>query len=364
MEKNFSIKENRWKKAVLTGMEMDAEGRLHSTGKGAHVAVLPPIDSGEEDSDWGRLTFTANHDGETAHYVYALAVNDTTLLHEDTYVELFSLLSEEGLSRERKLEFLTELGASRTTNQSDILLYAQKGRYLFLVLSVIGDAEASFSGFHVRARGDNFMDTFPQVYRERNSFFHRYISVFSSIYNDFQEEIDALPKLLDLDSCPAEILPLYGAWLGIDLTGGFLEEEVLRGLVKEGYDLNRRRGTRKALTRIIEIVTGMKAEVVEYNMMRAYLLSDGAQIPDHLQGGGIYDVTILLHGHISDTKRHQLMFLLDQFKPVRAKLHLVQLDKTARMDGHTYMDMNAAIPSEKASVLDADTTLGDVIVLE
>ena len=58
------------------------------------------------------------------------------------------------------------------------------------MVEVMGEG-VSIGNIRVEAPGDNFMQTFPEVYREKNSFFHRYLSVYSSIYNDFQEKLDA-----------------------------------------------------------------------------------------------------------------------------------------------------------------------------
>ncbi|MBQ7679590.1 MAG: hypothetical protein IJT34_07055, partial [Butyrivibrio sp.] len=148
-----------------------------------------------------------------------------------------------------------------------------------------------------------------------------------------------------------------------DLAGDFRPEQVCRELVREGYQLDKRKGTHWAVKRVVEIVLGSKAQVLEHNTMRGYLLSDGAQIPPNLREGGVYDVTILVHGQMQETDRHQLMFLLDQFKPARARLHLVLLSDNSVADGNTYLDLNAAIPQVQAPKLDADASMSDVLAL-
>ena len=370
-ERRYTIKENRWSKALLEGMEIAPDGRIRSvledrTGDPVHehAAFLPAIDCAERDGTWGRLHLNIRHDSSTAVILYILAGNDRVFSLDGEETILDECLLDPSIPVRRKIRFLKELGAIRSANHEDIALYSLSGRYLHIAVEIVGDKDASVADFCVYTQGDNFEQTFPEIYRERNGFFHRYMSIYSTIYNDFQDKIDELPKLLDIDTCPAELLPLYGSWLGIDLTGGFLPDDICRSLVKEGYQLSRRKGTKWALARIIEIVLGCEVDILEHNTMRGYLLSDGAQIPENLRGGGIYDVSILVHGKIKETLRHQLMFLLDQFKPVRTRIRLVQLSDTAVADGNTYLDMNATIPLAQRPQLDSESVVGDVLTLE
>ena len=369
-DKRYRIKEYRWRTACKEGFSMLPEGGVTTItedeeGKPVHfhTVFFAPLDSATENGEWGRLKLKAEHGGDTAFYIYAWAANPLDIDRGIDGRDPAEYFLDPEIDRAAKLSTLKALGAEKGVNRDDILLYKQRGRYLFLALDVIGNGEVMLSDIEVFAQGDNFMQTFPEVYRERNSFFHRWMSVYSSIYNDLQQDIDALPALLDVDTCPAELLPEYASWLGIDITGGFLPEEVCRDLVKEGYTLCRYKGTKKAMEQLIRIVLGCEAEVLEHNTMRGYLLSDGAQLPQNLKEGGVLDVTILVHGKIEETMRHQLMFLLDQFKPVRSRLHLIQLDKNATIDGNAYLDMNATIPEGASPVLDGDMSMGGMITL-
>ena len=191
------------------------------------------------------------------------------------------------------------------------------------------------------------MAAFPQVYQERNSFFHRFLSVFSSIYNDISDENEKLYEILDLDKCSTDLLEMYGSWFGIDLKGGFLPEKTLRQIVKEAYQLNRMKGTKWALQRIVDILVGEDSVIVE----------------NRLQDGGIFDVTVMINQKLSENLRHQLMFLLDQFRPLRTRIRLLQMEKEAVVDGNSYLDMNAAIPKQKHVVLDEEAIYDGAITL-
>ena len=152
------------------------------------------------------------------------------------------------------------------------------------------------------------METFPSVYRERDGFFHRFLSIYSSIYNDFEQEIDDLPRLLDPETAQVEMLPVYGQWLGIDLSGDYLTEEMMRTFVREGYKLNRMKGTKRAIERILEIILREKAIVIEHNQVKSRLEEEEMEIPDNFRKKGIYDVTVLVKRHLTEELRHQILF--------------------------------------------------------
>ncbi len=107
------------------------------------------------------------------------------------------------------------------------------------------------------------------------------------------------------------------------------------------------KGTKWALQRIVDILVGEDSVIVE----------------NRLQDGGIFDVTVMINQKLSEDLRHQLMFLLDQFRPLRTRIRLLQMEKEAVMDGNSYLDMNAAIPKQKHVVLDEEAIYDGAITL-
>ncbi|WP_034452944.1 phage tail protein [Butyrivibrio sp. AE2032] len=345
----YTIKNNRLMQSFIqgfsvegkTGLKLDEESR-------DHFLFLKPIDGVSDGAFWGRLSCDMLLSEEQVCYIYIMATDTLNIVvGEGESINLDEFLYDSNEEPFRKVSLLTEIGAKRFVNNPDVLLYELQGRYLFIAMEILGNGPASIGNIRVGVRGDNFMGAFPEVYQERNSFFHRYMSIFSSIYNDISEQNDRLYEMLDLDKCSVELLEMYGSWFGIDLNGGFLPEDVLRTIVKEAYKLNRMKGTKKALERILEIVVGDDAILLE----------------NRLQDGRIFDVTVMINRKLTEDLRHQLMFLLDQFKPIRTRIRLLQMEKEAVMDGNSYLDMNAAIPSEKHVVLDEEAMYDGAITL-
>ncbi len=343
---------------------MDEEYALHLDEEEMfNLIILPPIDSTEIDGEWGRLSMKVQSREDRVITVYVLAANYKEYLSERAGMDIDEFLYGEEAHATDRISLMRRLNAKRITGETDCLLYDLSGRYLYVAIEASGEGSLTLSDIVIDSTGDNFMNTYPEVYRERNSFFHRYVSIFSSIYNDFQRDIDALPRVLDLDLCTEEQLIVYGSWMGLDLKGGFLEVSVLRQLVKEAYSLNRMKGTRKAIERILEIILGEKAVVVEHSLVRALHKEADVEMLPNFRSKGVYDVTILIKKHLTEELRHQLMYILDQYKPVRAKLMIAQMDEHPIADSNSYLDINTTLPGKQGATLDKDLSMDGVVIL-
>lgn len=362
---SYSIKKNRIQRGLHPGFLLQEDGTLClDDTEPLHLLYLRAVDGGEEGASWGRLSFRVSCAEDVVYRLYVAAFDEDSFYRKGKPVRIEDFLCDAEESREIKRQFMQEAGFRKFVNQKDLLLYDLRGRYLYLALEVTGEGEFSLSRLRVNRQGDPFMNTFPEIYRERGSFFHRYLSVFSSIYEDFQEEIEALPKLLDLDTCPAFLLPVYASWMGLDVGENFLEESVLRALVKEAGELSRIKGTKASLERIAKIVLGEEVLILERNIMSAYIRKEQLEQMNRLYGRSVHDVTILLSTPLSEVRKTQLLFLLNQFRPIRSRLHVVCLRSTSILDSYCYLDKNARIPWQGEGRLDRQQEMDGAVCLK
>lgn len=361
----YSIRKNRFESGFHPGFVIERDGSLRACEKAvSHYLYLKAIDSGRADSEWGRLSLDIRRSEDMICYLRVTALNEDSFYREGKPVRIEEFLCDVEETHSIKKEFFSRIEAQRFVNREDMLLYSLKGRYLYLMLELVGEGSCEIGGLRIDVQGDNFMYTFPAVYQERNSFFHRWLSIFSSLYNDFDEEIDHLPALLDLDSCPAEYLPVYASWLGVDVGTDFLSEAILRPLVKEAYALNRMKGTKAALERVAEIVLGEKVQVLERNVMADYIEPEQMADFERLYGDSVHDVTILVKEALPELTKTRLLFLLNQFKPARARLHIISVQREGVLDDYAYLDMDARIAGQKKGTLDEKQVLDGAVRLE
>lgn len=351
---HYSIRQNRLKKALLSGMEYGEDGSLSSVEEGSAYVVLPALDSGLADCPWGRLKFELFMPENSICYLYVAAMNQKEPCDQ--------FLLEEGSLYEKK-ELLQAMRGLCFINKPDVLLYEISGRYLFLMIEIIGKG-SRIKNIRADAPGDNFMQTFPEVYREKNSFFHRYLSIYSSIYNDFQERLDKRQELLPVEEAPLPLLELYAKWLGVDVNGGYLGEETLRKLLLAMPELLRRKGTAGCIEKLCLILLGEKPILAERGRMQRYVRREEKEQYDRLYGEGPYDVTLLFRCHVEEKKKEQLLHLLRQFKPVRSRLYVVFLEPSGVLDEYSYLDQNAVVFMQQDGILDAQQAADGTIIIQ
>ena len=176
----YSIRNNRIKKSLVKGFTQGADGELIlDENELEHSVFLHPLDGVEPGSEWGRLSCELLLAEQIVCYIYVIAFDNLDYYVDKDHGSLWDYLKDPSENSYSKVKLLQQLGAKRFVNTKDGLLYELSGRYLFIALEMIGSGSACVGKMRVGVRGDVFMDTFPAVYHDRNSFFHRYISIFS-----------------------------------------------------------------------------------------------------------------------------------------------------------------------------------------
>ena len=341
--REYKIGYSRLARGLLEGFTLTSEGALCTQdGCQQHRAILAALDSAQADCPWGRLTFRAQVEGEVVLTVRAYASNEPALMDGSRLLEVDEFLLDPGQGARRKAKLFEAAGGIRQVGSSDLLLLGQKGRYLWLWLEVTGTGTAQLDHLRVLVPGDNFYRTLPALYQNNqpdDAFLHRYLAIFSSLYNDLQDTVDGLSRYLDLDTAPAEALPLFADWLGLELDGNFLDEGSLRALLKIAPQLIAAKGTRRA----IELVAGLFVKEPVYLIERNLLDRTQLSTSSALYGQTPYDFTLLIPRTSDELLHARLRFLVDQFKPLRSRAHIVFLGDEGELDAFSYLDLNGKI---------------------
>jgi phage tail-like protein len=106
-----------------------------------------------------------------------------------------------------------------------------------------------------------YLDYLPPIY-EQDGFLGRYLLAFESVLAPLEQTVDSFDLYLDPQTVPAFFLDQLAGWLGMTLDEKWPEEK-RRLLVVEAAELFRRRGTRWALSRYLEIYADVEPEITE-----------------------------------------------------------------------------------------------------
>lgn len=332
-ERVYSVREEILRKGFKEGFQVNGD-TLVTVNREESRIIIPFIDRGYEEKYWGRLHMDMKLKEKSQCTVYLMATDD---------ISVNKYFMDDRISLEEKAETFKRGDTVKFINKKDVLLYDITGRYLWICILVKGGIGSSVGNIKVYTKGDFIMEAFPEIYRQRNSTLHRYLSIFSTIYNNMEEDINRFTELLEPMKAPSYMLPVLAEWMGFDVSGEFLREDTLRRLVINSYDLIKKRGTREAIEQLIEIVTGEKGIIIERNLLPKPWSKAQETVENCLYGDDIYGVTVLIKSEDSPYKKSHIQHLLNQLKPVRCVLKIVYLDVDATLDSYTYMDINAGI---------------------
>lgn len=357
----YRLGRNRLRRGMMDGFDLTQAGVLMATGsQHQRNLFLGVVDSAQQDCPWGRFAFTGEMEGDTVLTVHVMATNELDFISQGELTSINAFLLNSKITTDRKRDLFQSFGALHHVGSTDLLLYGQTGRYLWVWLELTGNGNASFDQFRIYVPGDNFYRTFPEIYHKEGEFFHRYLSVFSSLYTDLQEKIDHLDQYINVDTCPDEALPIFADWLGIQLDGNFLDNDSLRRLLKAAPHLIATKGTKQAIEGVVSLFVSEEVYIIERNLFGDTLrYAEGG-----LYGDTPYDFTVLINCKGNETLRTRLQFLIDQFKPMRSRSNIIFLGNCSGLDAFSYMDINGTVLHNSPGSLDDGEALTGMTYLE
>lgn len=108
------------------------------------------------------------------------------------------------------------------------------------------------------AHGQRLLRYLPGIYQ--TDFMKRFLAIFESILTPIEWNVDNFDIFLDSATAPPEFLPWLANWFEITFDATWSEEQ-RRTLLKEAHKIYARRGTKWALSRVLEIYIGQEAEI-------------------------------------------------------------------------------------------------------
>jgi phage tail-like protein len=113
-------------------------------------------------------------------------------------------------------------------------------------------------GLSIHSR--RLLDYLPGIYH--TDFMARFLALFESILVPIEWNVDGFDLHLSPGTAPTDFLPWLANWFQIVFDSTWSETQ-RRTLLAEAHQIYARRGTRWALSRVIEIYTGQPPEIVD-----------------------------------------------------------------------------------------------------
>ena len=367
-ERNYTIGNSRLKRAFKYGLKQVSDhtgGMLEIVGKEEHFLILPMFDADEMSYQWGRFHLEAVSEAGCQIIFHAFAKDIKDEAEKRELLKLNRLLYGSEADIEEKRNIFVRTDGITAVNQSDILLLELKGQYLWIAVEIRGADTGYIKNMRMKNPADNFMQTFPEVYQDEGGFFHRYMTIFSTMYSNVQMEIDHFYELLDAQTAPSEMLPVLAGWLGIKIEKNFFEDRILRELIENAYELNRKKGTRWAIERLAQIILEDDAiQTTERNLIEQENVSrDEIDSYNNLYGNSKWDVTLVTNHAPDEELQEKFLYLAAQFKPIRCNVRLKFSESFVTMDSYSYMDKNASLSEVSQARLESGDVMDGSVIM-
>ena len=153
-----------------------------------------------------------------------------------------------------------------------------------------------------------YLQYLPGIYH--TEFMARFLAIFESVAAPIEWNVDNFDLYLDPGTAPAGFLPWLANWFVIAFDPTWSERQ-RRTLLAEAHEIYGRRGTKRALARVLEIYTGVEPDILD--------LEDDEDP---------FTFTVRLPFRENEVDRHLLERIVDANKPAHTNYQLL-FDKKA-----------------------------------
>ena len=335
----------QWLGGIFDKIECRGDALGLADGAYAGAVCLPPVDSGEAGFAWGRLRLLAEVPAEASVRVYARASD------QPGWPEREALWG-------RPLDPDTLEGLFGPPAAQTDLLLQKTGRWLWVALELTagGPEKPRVDGLSLWMAGDHMVDYLPAIYRGQD-FTWRYLSIFNTLFQGVEEELDGLPRQLDPASAGDSMVEFLARWLCMEPEQG--EEhlrERLSGILEEYETMYTVEGVRRTAARL----TGQEPFIIEHFAVDP---NDPAcrnpALYRRLYGEDPYRFFLLLPQGTFEKQQDMERFIerMGQLTPAETEMELVLLKPCIQLDWHTYLGINSRIGDYIPAAIDDSVTI-------
>lgn len=345
--------------------------RDEETGHFEGVFLTPAFDSLEDGTRWHKVVVDADLPSDCQVSIQYVASDAPMLPVAGQLVVVDDVRLEDMMHASGRYAALQFSFSHHSIVAKDALIDAT-GRYLWLLVRITGSRSASplvrrLRVYYPRA---SYLDFLPSIYQEdgvSKDFLERFLALFNTLSSSLDEQIDIVSHLFDVDTAPAEMLAWLTQWLGFTPDETWTDDQ-LRDMIRALPELNRLRGTRTGIERIIRLYTGQMPMIVEYPQYASLMAKkDLRELMSRLYGGHSNSFAVLVSADVAPDARHRYVLskLIERQKPAFTEAKLVILSPFIYIDMHTYLGINTYLSEAKSLHLDGRTVLPhDTIIID
>lgn len=302
--------------------------------------ISQPLDSESNGTIWHRFTVAA----EKQH---------------DTTVNIKYFSSD---IKDVSIDMLESLWSAPIEDPKDALFHNAVGRYLWIAIELVAtDLHTPYiNSLEVYFPRRSYVRDLPVIYqRSGEGFLTHYLSLFQTMLEDTDFKIETATRKLEPNQVSEQSLKWLIGWLGLD-TDDYWSDEQLRALLKEAPKLFSLRGTKYAIEKLVEIYTGSKPIILEYDEIKPLKENiELGEVVDKLYAADEHTFNVLVKADdvSSELKKITLQHILDRYKPVFTSCKLVILQPWVYMDLHSYLGMNTFLTAPQQLMLNGQMSM-------
>ena len=199
------------------------------------------------------------------------------------------------------------------------------------------------------------LEYLPELYLRSGSFTKRFLSIFTEIYCELEEKIDASAELYDPTGCPQEFVEWLGEWVSAEKMLLFPDDKKREYLLAIPR-LSTYRGTLRGLKELLELYCGEKVFIVEHYHVKRFFTS--CKDLERLYSGGCFTVWILCSptksriGDLEEMAQSQL--------PANITAKIKVLANITELNNYCYLGVNSVLAGTRRGALDGKSALNYV----
>ncbi|WP_139487974.1 phage tail protein [Brevibacillus dissolubilis] len=349
---------------------------MEGSGLAEGMFLATSVDSTETEMRWHKLILDADIPKETQIQVSVYYADHKRVMIGERYVDLDAYIMDETISLHEKWRNLRPLYSKPIISPKDALFldakgrYNARGRYLWLFIHLVASEQTApvLRSARVFFPGMSLLSFLPGIYQEEErsrDFLERFLSLFGTFLDGMEGQIDQISRLFDVDVTTGGHLRWLGTWLGISVDDTWSDTQV-RELLKEAPTLYRKRGTKQALERILQIYTGKRPWILEHFQLRSLREHPAyRRLADELFGEAPYTFCVILPSSAipSDKIRLTVEQIIGEQKPAFTEAKLVIMEPWMYLDSHSYLGVNSYVSEPTALTIDERTAMPNHTVL-